>query len=114
MNAFQEAYNAGIYAGKPLNITEVMTPWLVQTGYPMVHISRNYTTGETVVIQTNALVKNHTTNKWWIPLTYATQSDLNFSSTVPSTWISDKEDRITINGINTDDWIIVNIRAAGS
>lgn len=34
-----------------VSLTEVMTPWMTQGGFPVVTVTRNYETGSTVVTQ---------------------------------------------------------------
>ncbi|KAI4503437.1 hypothetical protein M0802_001659 [Mischocyttarus mexicanus] len=105
-------------------VKEVMETWIYQGYYPLVTVKRNYVTGEATITQevTKRLTDtNNTTdeneinncNKWWIPINYATKTDTNFSSTLPVYWLSPKNDNITINGIDADDWIIINVQQTG-
>lgn len=119
MRAFQEAHDEGANGKTPLNVKETMTSWLVQSGHPTLNVTRNYTTGVTTVVQVSPPnnvdqgIFANSTSKWWIPLTYATKSDLNFSSAVPRSWMSDKEASVTIDGIDKNDWVIFNVRWTG-
>ncbi|XP_057331891.1 leucyl-cystinyl aminopeptidase-like [Microplitis mediator] len=109
--AFQEAYDE-TYTDKPLDIKEFMDPWLEQEGAPVVNVTRNYETGETKVTQKN--VRDVDSNiKWKIPINYATESNPDFSSTVPIMWINRDEETITLPDISKDDWIILNIQQRG-
>ncbi|XP_043289619.1 uncharacterized protein [Venturia canescens] len=112
MAALQEAYDENNNGKAPLNVKETMMTWLMQTGGPVLTVTRNYTTGDTKVEQRSVLAQD-TAKKWWIPLNYATMSNPNFSSTSPSRWMSDKEENLTINGIDKNDWVIFNIQASG-
>ncbi|KAK0087361.1 hypothetical protein PV326_005218, partial [Microctonus aethiopoides] len=92
-----------------LNIKETMDPWLEQKGYPILTVTRDYNTGVTNVSQKMARSYD-VDNKWTIPLTYATKSNPNFTSTAPIMWIDKNEVNITIPNIDKDDWIILNIQ----
>ncbi|XP_014296890.1 aminopeptidase N-like [Microplitis demolitor] len=108
--AFQEAYNEQ-YGDKPLDIKEMMDPWLEQTGTPIVTVTRNYETGETNLTQKNFRVTPD--NTWKIPINYATKSNPDFSRTAPTMWMEYNEKEITLPDINKDDWIILNIQQRG-
>ncbi|KAI4492600.1 hypothetical protein M0804_002391 [Polistes exclamans] len=109
------------------NVKEVMETWIYQGDYPLVTVKRNYVTGETTITQeivkqcidnnnTVSIIKcdlNECNDKWWIPINYATETDTNFLSTLPIHWLSPKNDSIIINGINADDWIIINVQQTG-
>lgn len=95
-----------------LNIKETMDPWLEQKGYPILTVTRDYNTGVTNVSQKMAQSYD-VDNKWTIPLTYATKSNPNFTSTAPIMWINKNEVNITIPNIDKDDWIILNIQQRG-
>ncbi|KAK0167903.1 hypothetical protein PV327_001758 [Microctonus hyperodae] len=107
----QEAYDEK-NKDKPLNVKETMDPWIEQTGHPIVTVTRNYETGEVILTQKNAMPTNPN-NKWKIPLNYATKSNPDFSSTLPTMWFDKDKDNVTIPNVNKDDWIILNIQQRG-
>ncbi|KYQ58340.1 Aminopeptidase N [Trachymyrmex zeteki] len=93
-------------------IKEVMDTWMNQDRYPVVNVIKNYETGEVTISQICFQRFNETiTNKWWIPVTFATQSDPNFSNTVPKHWL--RPDQNISFTINPNDWIIVNLQQTG-
>ena len=52
--------------------------------------------------------------KWWVPLTYATQSNPNFDQTKVSVWMSDKDAQMKIEGMPPkDQWVVFNIQQTG-
>ncbi|KMQ85808.1 aminopeptidase n [Lasius niger] len=53
-------------------------------------------------------------DRWWIPLTFATQTNPNFSNTLPTHWLRPQDQNITIDGIDPNDWIIVNLQQMGT
>ncbi|XP_035744089.1 uncharacterized protein LOC118451536 [Vespa mandarinia] len=107
-------------------VKEMMDTWIYQSSYPLVTVDRNYITGEVMITQ--EIIKHHVStnnvtstdkndiskrNKWWIPINYATRTNTNFSSTLPVYWLNPTNDSITINGIDTDDWILLNVQQTG-
>ncbi|XP_024875505.1 puromycin-sensitive aminopeptidase-like protein [Temnothorax curvispinosus] len=89
-------------------IKEVMDTWINQNRYPVLNVTINYETGEVAVTQKCFRATECTNNKWWIPMTYADQSNLDFSNTMPNNWLGpDQTSRVEIN---TRDWIIVNVQ----
>jgi len=98
-------------------LKEVMDMWLKQRHYPVVRVTRNYDTGETILTQEHFHPKRkskHTDRyKWWIPLTFATQTNPDFSNTLPIHWLRPQDKNISIDGVNPNDWIIVNVQQIG-
>lgn len=97
-----------------------MDTWIEQRHYPVVRVTRNYDTGETTLVQEH--FRPHVKSgqegkidkdKWWIPLTYATQTNPNFSNTLPTHWLRPHDKNVIIDGIDPDDWIIVNLQQIG-
>jgi len=96
-------------------LKEVMDNWIKQPDFPVVHVTRKKDTNEVILTQEHILPKNKikNVNKWWIPLTFATQINPDFSNTFPTYWLKPQDQYITIDGINPNDWIIVNIQQMG-
>ncbi|CAD6242385.1 GSCOCG00009475001-RA-CDS [Cotesia congregata] len=105
--AFQEAYDE-VHKENSLNIKDFMDPWILQKGTPVLNVARNYETGETNITQTNSW--DDLDAQWTIPINYATKSNPDFSSTLPTLWMNKNETTITLPSINKDDWIILNIQ----
>lgn len=52
--------------------------------------------------------------RWWVPITYTTQDNLDFNTTHPTAWISNTEDQITLSSLpDSNTWIICNLQATG-
>ena len=52
--------------------------------------------------------------RWWVPITWTSQADLDFTQTQPSVWMDDSQDSITIQGVPYADlWVIFNIQQMG-
>jgi len=94
-----------------------MDTWITQRHFPVVHVIRDYDTGETILMQEHFRPLedkriNIDDDEWWIPVTFATQTNPNFTNTLPTHWLSPGRN-ITIRGIDLADWIIVNLQVTG-
>ncbi|XP_011304152.1 membrane alanyl aminopeptidase [Fopius arisanus] len=109
--SLQDGYNEKKVAPH-LNIKEIMNPWVEQTGYPLLNVTRDYKTGFTSITQSNAL-DPESENLWTIPINYATTSRPDFSSTRPMHFMRRANESFTIYGIDRNDGIIMNIQQTG-
>ncbi|XP_018338395.1 PREDICTED: aminopeptidase Q-like [Trachymyrmex septentrionalis] len=111
-STMQSALDESNVPHKDYKIKGVMDTWMNQDRYPIVNVKKNYETGEVTISQICFQRFNETvTNKWWIPVTFATQSNPNFSNTVPRHWL--RPDQNISFTINSNDWIIVNLQQTG-
>ncbi|XP_011701751.1 PREDICTED: aminopeptidase N-like isoform X2 [Wasmannia auropunctata] len=111
-NAIQSALDKSDVPHEGYRIKEVMNSWMDQNGYPVVKVVRNYTTGKVTISQTCSWdYVSDDNNKWWIPVTFATQSNPDFSNTVPSFWL--RPDQNISFTIDPNDWIILNLQQTG-
>ncbi|CAK9804071.1 Aminopeptidase N [Anthophora plagiata] len=104
-----------------VTVKEIMDTWTLQTGFPVVTVTRNYKNGVVTLMQERFAYRNgtiKTTSKseplWWIPITYTSESQLDFNTTQPSEWISAVES-ITLSNrkLNPSEWLILNIQETG-
>lgn len=52
--------------------------------------------------------------KWWVPITYTTQDNVDFNSTHPKAWIKGTEDQIPLTSLpDSNTWIMLNLQATG-
>lgn len=101
-------------------LKDVMDTWITQRHYPVVRVIRNYDTGEVILKQEHFRpdIEYNKENaidddKWWIPITFTTQSNPDFSNTTPTHWLRPQDENITINGIDPNDWVMVNLQQMG-
>ncbi|XP_076675235.1 aminopeptidase N-like [Andrena cerasifolii] len=112
--AMQSALNQSNTTGGNFQVKEVMDTWIEQTGYPLVTVTRNYTTGDITISQEPSPADtDKTQRKWCIPINYATASTPDFSATKPMRWLKQNDDKLVIQGVDVDDWIIVNLQHTG-
>lgn len=114
--AMQDALDESDVPHEHFNVKEIMDTWFEQASYPVVTIDRDYENG--VITATQKLVLRETPvkkedRKWWIPLNLATQTNLDFSSTLATHWLKPQDEAVTIEGVDIDDWIIVNKQLTG-
>lgn len=108
-------------------VKEMMDTWMYQRYYPLLTVNRDYDTGKVTITQEifessynikdidttdhdDDLIKD---SKWWVPINYATRTNNNFSYTLPTHWLKPEHENITIDGIDADDWLILNIQQTG-
>ena len=95
-----------------LDIKAIMSSWELQSGFPLVTVSRD---ANNVVILTQERFFNGTGKTWWIPINYVVGSNPNFTSTLPDMWMKG-ERQITFKGTSAlkpftnKDWMIFNIQ----
>lgn len=82
-----------------------------QNRYPLVLVERNYATGETIISQESFSPQKEINKVWWIPVTFATKTNPDFSNT-SFFWLT-PENRSIILQLDPDDWIIVNLQQYG-
>ena len=50
---------------------------------------------------------------WWVPLTYTTSSELDFTNTKPKEWLKNIKETDVDIAKSDDEWIIFNIQSTG-
>lgn len=52
--------------------------------------------------------------RWWIPLSYTSQRNANFSATQPQEWIEETEDQKIVSiPANLNEWVVFNLQQTG-
>lgn len=111
MNIFDES----------ISVKEVMDTWTLQTGFPVVHVLRDYEKSSVTFKQERFFLVEHSKKNatkenplWWIPLTYTTNREMDFNNTRPVQWMrGQKEIGIFNVDIAPNHWMIVNIQETG-
>ncbi|XP_065722166.2 aminopeptidase Ey isoform X2 [Drosophila suzukii] len=103
---------------KNYEIKTIMDSWTLQTGYPIVNVTRDYKTGTAKLGQERYLRNTEISRAqcvgcWWIPLSYTTQNEKDFSNTAPKAWMecsrSGESIPKTIQDLpGPDQWVIFN------
>ncbi|XP_047471494.1 aminopeptidase N-like [Penaeus chinensis] len=103
-----------------ISVKELMNTWSLQIGYPVVKVVRSPDGTSANVTQKLYLARGHFDrndtfdHKWWIPLTYTSQSEADFNRTHDITWMKDSEGSISITHLPPkDQWVIFNLQETG-
>ncbi|CAK1546276.1 unnamed protein product [Leptosia nina] len=101
-----------------IDVAVIMDSWTLQTGFPVLNITRDYDTGAVTFSQERFILINGTVEDqkpvWWIPISYTTASEKDFASTQPKLWLRGERSVICNNiSISKDDWIIANTQQTG-
>ncbi|KAL0133289.1 hypothetical protein PUN28_000803 [Cardiocondyla obscurior] len=105
-----------------VTVKEIMDTWTLQTGFPVVTVTRNYNNNSITLTQERFLLRNSGTMVtsdaeplWWIPITYTSEKQLNFTNTRPTKWMK-AERSIILNDIDADptQWVLFNVQETGN
>ncbi|XP_037727925.1 aminopeptidase N-like [Drosophila subpulchrella] len=102
---------------KDYDIKTIMDSWTLQTGYPLVNVTRDYTTKTAKLSQERYLLNTDKSRAgsgcWWVPLSYTTQEEKDFNNTAPKAWMecskTGESQTKTIQDLpGPDQWVIFN------
>ncbi|KAH0552187.1 hypothetical protein KQX54_006650, partial [Cotesia glomerata] len=101
-------------ANMNLNITTILNSWTTQPGFPVVNVK---IFNETVTLsQERFLLQNPddiSVNKtWWIPISWTSNDNSDFNSTITKYWFYKSDDSVKINTTSAK-WIIFNVQQSG-
>jgi len=95
-----------------------MDTWTLQTGYPVVKVSR-HPNSDVIRLEQVRFVYTNTTREdesllWYIPITFTTDSELNFANTRPTTWMPrTKLYELENRELSLAKWFIFNVQQTG-
>lgn len=98
-----------------LSVKTIMDTWTLQTGFPVVHVARNYESGAVKLNQTRYLLSGNSKNDsslWWIPITYTVGNAPNFEDTRTKNFMNETE-LVLKNLTDSKSWLIVNVQECG-
>ncbi|CAL7935735.1 unnamed protein product [Xylocopa violacea] len=115
LSVLEQASNA-LY--EDVKLRTVMDNWVNKPGYPVVTVKKvdnqKYeVTQERFTLGNRSENKLENDTKWWVPLTYVKQSNLNFGNTTPVAWLEANNKTLTLNIGEKDKWIIFNTQQTG-
>ncbi|KAJ8889375.1 hypothetical protein PR048_008874 [Dryococelus australis] len=105
----------------PIFMKTIMDTWTLQRGYPVITVTRSYTTNAATIMQSRFLLRRDSgstdthTYRWWVPLTYTTQASPNFTSTTADYWLTGLQvSSWTIKmPARQNQWVLFNIQQTG-
>lgn len=102
-----------------LSVAKIMDSWTLQTGYPIITVTRNYSDNSAIVTQRRytrqkSLAKSIENYCWWVPLAFTDSDAPDFSTTTARKWLrcDDKGQSIPLKIEDLpeeDDWVIFNV-----
>ncbi|KAH8283988.1 hypothetical protein KR054_006712 [Drosophila jambulina] len=105
---------------KNYEVKTIMDSWTLQTGYPVINVTRDYAAGSAELTQERYLLntevsRSHHGGCWWVPLSYTTQSKLDFNDTSPEDWLECSKEGQSLpktipNLTGADQWVIFNTK----
>ncbi|XP_052844757.1 aminopeptidase Ey-like [Drosophila gunungcola] len=103
---------------KNYDIKIIMDSWTLQTGYPVINVTRDYEAKTAKLSQKRYLLNTNISRAdlgecWWVPLSYTNQAEKDFNNTSPKAWMEcgDNGESLpkTIHGLpGPDQWVIFN------
>ncbi|KAB0800418.1 hypothetical protein PPYR_06158 [Photinus pyralis] len=99
---------------KELAVKQIMDTWTLQTGFPLVTVTRSYDSKFISFKQERFLIGSNRTDPesslWWIPLTYVSKDDRE----IKSEWLPvEPEIVLTDAKLDKNEWLLVNIDQRG-
>ncbi|CAH2070917.1 unnamed protein product, partial [Iphiclides podalirius] len=100
------------------DVAVVMDSWTLQTGFPVLTVTRDYRGGVEFKQERFVLIKSTLDDQkspvWWIPISYTTASEKDFESTRPKLWLRGERSIVVKNiSVSRNDWFIANIQQTG-
>ncbi|KAL1501644.1 hypothetical protein ABEB36_006938 [Hypothenemus hampei] len=100
-----------------VDLTKYLHEWIYEKGYPLLTLTLN--TDNTVTLNaekfSSSLNKTEEDNKniWWIPLTYTTSDNLDFTELTNVTWLDPNSLSNFSITLKSGAWILANLQASG-
>lgn len=105
------------FADDKIDVGAMMDTWTRQAGYPLVTVQVHADRRNVSISQSRFFLKNrgtNHTNKWDIPLNWATSWDnANFNRTDRQFILSKSDNSLEVELISKTDWIIFNVQQTG-
>lgn len=100
-----------------------MNSWTLQSGFPVVKVTRDYDSGSITLYQerlfnTNLIQEEEEVQTWWIPYNFASSNRRDFENTNPIGWMEEGIATKTFESTDdinwsSSDWIIFNVQQTG-
>lgn len=94
---------------------EILINWVTTPGFPVINVTRNYKCQTATIVQSRLLAKSDIKHqeKYWIPLNYVTEDNLNFNDTKPTLWLGPNDTTVEISNITENKFVIFNKQQFG-
>ncbi|XP_046980763.1 aminopeptidase N-like [Schistocerca americana] len=113
----EQAHESGSLP-RDMTVRQVMDTWTLQTGFPVVTVTRDYVTGGATLTQERFLVNSTGASGngslWWVPITYTDAERRDFGATRPRTWMRAQPTlHLDSLGAANDSWVVFNVEETG-
>ncbi|XP_076226398.1 aminopeptidase N-like isoform X1 [Nomia melanderi] len=114
----QSSMNISSQLQTNISIKTMMETWTNQPAFPLVTVTRDYKR-QTISVSQKRFCENldqcdRETDKWWVPLNFASRSSLaDFSHTTAKSWLKPEDKSLTIGPFASEDWVIFNVQQTG-
>jgi len=102
---------------KDLTVKAIMDTWTLQTGFPVVTVTRNYDQNTAEIEQSRYLLDKDQESKysWWIPITFTEPGPaINFNDTTNDLWLAKDQKSKTLRSMpDKDTPVIFNVQQTG-
>ncbi|KAF6206459.1 hypothetical protein GE061_017692 [Apolygus lucorum] len=95
----------------PTSLNEIAKTWVTYKSHPVVILNRNK--DGSLSVSQKICTPNDTKGEWWIPISYTTSKEANFTNTIPRAWIAPMSKTDLNITLQNDEWIILNIMGTG-
>ncbi|KAK9730887.1 Peptidase family M1 domain [Popillia japonica] len=96
------------------SVETVLTTWDSNPGYPLINVTIQ---GSSIHFHQRRFVDAYPDsvhpNIWYVPISFATASNPQFSSTLPRFWLTNRTTTVDLPDFAANDWIIVNVQQSG-
>nr|XP_033335060.1 uncharacterized protein LOC117225525 [Megalopta genalis] len=94
-------------------VNQIMSTWTTQAGFPVLNVVIE--NGKAHCWQYRFLLRNlkatPINSTWWIPITWASESNPNFNNVNVTRWISKEQDTLDLG--TGHEWVVLNVQSAG-
>ncbi|KAK2581484.1 hypothetical protein KPH14_005150 [Odynerus spinipes] len=97
--------------GENVSVENIMSTWVDKTGYPLLHVVHNKSSGALHLYQTLFMYEDQRDSSFHIPISIATELHPNFEDTSAKFWLTTQQVEIKTN--LRDHWFIVNVQQSG-
>lgn len=100
-------------------IQNIMTNWMKQQDHPVVRSYRFgnelYVCQDQYYLDDKGNMEQDSPNNWWIPITFTTDEQLDFTNTTPHYWLISQLDKreFFVELQSKDGWVILNLQQTG-
>lgn len=118
----EEAHRTGALPNS-ITVKQIMDSWTLKVGYPVITVTRDYANNSIEIVQERYLLdmlrsRDDTDKCWYVPLSFTTQKEKNFSATHARDWLEcdcDKNEKTKViyNMPPETEWVLFNVQLSG-